>query len=155
MDLLFAPTNRLYYQDGLITNNTLFVKYWERFIKELTSADAKILTAYFKLSNIDIHNLDFSRLINIDGVVYRLNIVHDFTNQDRTTKVELIKVVEGSNRLLSANFPISGMPDATGLIIPIQEANANDLRNGQIGYDDKAEKLIIRVGRDIVKFTAD
>ena len=157
MDLLFAPTNRLYYLSGLITNNTLYVKYWERFIKELTSADAKILTAYFKLSNIDIHNLDFSKLINIDGVVYRLNIVHDFTNQDRTTKVELIKVIEGSNRFirpigLDNVFPA---PAPGPIVIDLEDLEPADLKSGQIAYDSKLGQLVVRIGNEILTFTPD
>lgn len=101
-DLNFkTPTLRYY--DGSLTvgvpNDNLFERYWRVFIEELTSADAKILTAYFKLTKQDIKNLDFSKLKEIDGVIYRLNIVDNFVSADNvTTKCELIKVLKGRSR---------------------------------------------------------
>ena len=157
-DILFAPPQRLYYPDGVITNNTLFVAYWEKFIKELTSADSKILTAYFKLSNLDIHNLDFKRLKNIDGVVYRLNVVFDFMGQNKTTKCELIKVIEGDQRQIRSNLPI-GIPNGEvpalnpNPIIDVDgDSGAAALRAGQMGYDRLANNIYINTGTTLVKF---
>jgi hypothetical protein len=155
-DILFSPTNRLYYSDGLITNNTLFVKYWDRFIRELTSADSKILTAYFKLTNLDIHNLDFKKLINIDGVVYRLNMVFDYVGQNQSTKCELIKVIEASSRQTKTNLPIGTLPPEElapnpNNVLPLPEADAIVLKNGQIGFDRLTEVIMIRTPFGVVK----
>ena len=45
-----------------------------------------------------INMLNFKDLINIDGVVYRLQKVSDFdSGKDNTTLVELIRIIEGEN----------------------------------------------------------
>jgi hypothetical protein len=97
-DMVFELPRRLYFDIVNLTNSNLWSEYWEKFILELTSADSKILTAYFKLSKLDIKNLNFKRLKNIDGVVYRLNLVSDYMAGDElTVKCELIKVIQGDN----------------------------------------------------------
>jgi hypothetical protein len=48
-----------------------------------------------RLNEIDIMQLDFSKLIFIDGVLYRLNKIIDYNATDRElTKIELIKVIQ-------------------------------------------------------------
>ena len=94
-DLNFKLPLTVYYS-GLLTTRNLWNEYWKTFIEEITSADAKILTAYFKLSKLDIKQLDFGKLKNIAGVVYRLNVVSDYISENNiTTKCELIKVIKG------------------------------------------------------------
>jgi hypothetical protein len=47
------------------------------------------------LNEIDIFNLDFSRLIYVDGALWRLNKVEDYNPMvSDVTKVELLKVIE-------------------------------------------------------------
>jgi hypothetical protein len=105
-DMVFELPRRLYFDFTNVTNNNLWTQYWERFILELTSADSKILTAYFKLSKLDIKNLDFSRLKNIDGVVYRLNIVSDYmADEELTVMCELIRVIKGDS-FVSGLLPV-------------------------------------------------
>lgn len=97
-DMVFELPRRLYFDIVNLTNANLWSEYWEKFILELTSADSKILTAFFKLSKLDIKNLNFKRLKNIDGVVYRLNLVSDYMAGDElTVKCELIKVIQGDS----------------------------------------------------------
>lgn len=96
-DLNFKKPNQVFY-NGTITNRNLWSEYWKTFIEEITSADAKILTAYFKLSKLDIKQLDFGKLKNIDGVVYRLNTVEEYISKNNiTTRCELIKVIKGDS----------------------------------------------------------
>jgi hypothetical protein len=72
----------------------LFNGYWSEYIGEITDKDAKLLVGYFRLTEVDIYQLDFSRLIHIDGVLFRLNRIVDFnpTTQE-VTKVELLRVI--------------------------------------------------------------
>ena len=43
-----------------------------------------------------INQLDFKKLINIDGIVYRLQKVENWdSGKDQTTNVELIRIIKG------------------------------------------------------------
>jgi len=69
-----------------------YSKYFVRFINEMTSPDAKLLRAYFKLNDLDISNMDFSKLKMIDGNLFRLYTIKDYDNINLgTTQCELIK----------------------------------------------------------------
>jgi len=106
-DLNFGIPETIYY-NGQITSKNLWNEYLARFTQELTSPDSKLLTAYFDLNSLDAEKFtskniaevnSFRKLKNIDGVLYRLNEVMDFTNDGRTTKCELIKVIRGNKPL--------------------------------------------------------
>jgi hypothetical protein len=73
------------------SSNT-YSKYFVRFINEMTSPDAKLLRAYFKLNDLDISNMDFSKLKMVDGNLFRLYTIKDYDNFNLgTTQCELIK----------------------------------------------------------------
>jgi len=58
----------------------------------MTSENSKLLSLYLKLNYKDIHDLDFSKLKMIDGILYRLNTIKDFDlDAYGTTQVELLK----------------------------------------------------------------
>ena len=70
----------------------------ERFLKELVDKFGKFLIAYFKLNNIDINTRDFSELIDVNGVIYRLHIISDYDRaKNDTTLCELIRLIEGES----------------------------------------------------------
>jgi hypothetical protein len=53
------------------------------------------MTAFFKLNEVDIYSLDFSKLIYIEGTLWRLNRIIDFNPlSEAPTAVELLKVME-------------------------------------------------------------
>jgi hypothetical protein len=73
----------------------LFNGFWSDYVAEITDKDSKLLTAFFKLNEVDIFNLDFSRLIYVDGALWRLNKVEDYNPMaSDVTRVELLKVIE-------------------------------------------------------------
>jgi len=60
---------------------------------EITDKDSKLISARFYLTPKDIILLDFSKLINIDGVLYRLNSIKDYNASIVSDcEVELLKV---------------------------------------------------------------
>ena len=70
--------------------------YHERFIKELVSRFGKQLTCSAMLAPEHINSLDFRNLINIDGVVYRLQKVSDYdSGKNTSTQIELIRIIQG------------------------------------------------------------
>lgn len=94
-DLNWGLPQELFYVTGNTTNANLFMLYHRTFVLEMTGRDSKILQAFFKLDSRDINTLDFSKLIMINDVLYRLNEIKDFdSSTGKTTFVELIKIVE-------------------------------------------------------------
>lgn len=72
--------------------DSLFNNYYKSFIEEISDKDSKLVVAYLYLTISDINQLDFSRLIYIDGINYRLNKIIDFSPVlNQLTKVELLK----------------------------------------------------------------
>jgi hypothetical protein len=98
-----------YYDYTNYKNNNLFTKYNRISIVEQTSIDGKVLSAYFNLNESTIG--DFSTLVNINGVLYRKNLITDYdANGYETTKVELYKVletteIEPSNPVIVSSSP--------------------------------------------------
>lgn len=92
-DLNFGVPKVLYWAGALFTQNNLY-PYHEQFIKEIISRFGKLLKCSINLSSTDIFSLDFQYLINIGGVVYRLQKISDYnTSNDESTKVELLKYI--------------------------------------------------------------
>lgn len=94
-DINWGVPKEVYYTPSAYTTANLFNGYWSEYIAEITDKDSKLLTCSLKLNEVDIYNLDFSKLIYIDGSLWRLNKVLDYNPMDfNTTKVELLKVIE-------------------------------------------------------------
>lgn len=94
-DINWGVPKEVYYTPTAYTTANLFNGYWSEYIAEITDKDSKLLTCSVKLNEVDIYNLDFSKLIYIDGSLWRLNKVLDYNPMDfNTTKVELLKVIE-------------------------------------------------------------
>jgi hypothetical protein len=99
----FAPTNdinfgapfELQFSATSYPTINLFNAYHSDYIAEITSKDSKLLTCSALLNTTDINNLDFSKYIWIDGVLFRLNKVENFNPMEyNTTKISLLKVIE-------------------------------------------------------------
>lgn len=97
-DLCFGVPAELYFT--LATDYptaNLFNGYWSEYVAEITNKDSKLLTAYVYIKAKDIFNLDFAKLIYIDGALWRLNNIQDFNPTDiGITKAEFLKVIETS-----------------------------------------------------------
>ena len=95
-DINFGAPQQLYFTlaTGDLSNN-LFNTYYSSYLAEITDKDSRLLTGYFKLTDQDIFNLNFGKYIYIDGGLYRLSRVIDFTPEaNDLTKVELLRVIE-------------------------------------------------------------
>jgi len=97
-DLQFEIPDFVYYNitaGNNYTTNNLYI-FHERFIRELLDRNGKMLTCSLKLNATDINQLDFGDLVNIDGVVYRLQKIQNYnSSDDKSTKAELIRLIEG------------------------------------------------------------
>lgn len=71
-----------------------FNVYWSPYMAEITDKDSKLLTCYMKLNSADVFDLDFSKLIYVDGSYWRLNKIEDWNAAEPDVcKVELLKVI--------------------------------------------------------------
>lgn len=93
-DLNFGATKELFFtleSGGL--SATQFNLYWSSYMSEITDKDSKLFIGHFYLTPKDIFDLDFSRFIMVDGVLFRLNKIIDYNMSNPSDcKVELLKV---------------------------------------------------------------
>jgi hypothetical protein len=106
-DLNFGATNELFF---ILTtgnlSNTQFNVYWSSYMAEITDKDSKMLIASFYLTPKDIFELDFSKYIFVDGVLFRLNKITDYNvSVPSDCQVELLKVI---NTTYTEAIPIRG-----------------------------------------------
>lgn len=92
-DLCFGVPNELYFElaAGALGNN-LFNAYYSPYFAEITDKDSRLLKCKMKFNIRDIYNLDFSKFILIDGVLYRLYKISDYSDGE-TCNVELLRVI--------------------------------------------------------------
>ena len=95
-DINFGAPKQLYFVLATsYPSANLFNSYWSENIAEITDKDSKLLTCNVLLKESDIYGLDFSKLIYINGSLWRINKVMDYNPLDlSTTKVEFLKVIE-------------------------------------------------------------
>lgn len=71
--------------------NNLYRKNWKRFIESITDPNSRMVSGYFKLSLLDIYNLDFSVPVRVNDFVMKLNKVIDWDmNGTGICKVEFL-----------------------------------------------------------------
>jgi hypothetical protein len=94
VDLNFGAPKELQFPASTYPTNNLFNTYHKPYILEITDMESKLLTCRVYLNALDIYNLDFSRYIWINGVLFRLNKVEAYDpTAFNTTQVNLLKVI--------------------------------------------------------------
>jgi len=94
-DINFGAPKEIYFQATTYPTTNLFNAFYSDYMAEITDKDSKLLTCNALLNTIDIYNLDFGKLIWIDGVLFRLNTIEGYNPMDyTTTKVSLLKAIE-------------------------------------------------------------
>jgi len=94
-DLNWGVPEYVYWVTATYPTNNLYM-YHEKFIKELLSRYGKEVQLSAMINSNDIFTLDFRNLIKIDGVVFRLQCIKDYdSGKDESTKLELIRIIEG------------------------------------------------------------
>lgn len=93
-DLNFGALKELFFV--LVSGNlmdTQFNVYWSSYMAEITDKDSKLVSGSFYLNTKDIVDLDFSRFIYLDGVLFRLVKIEDYNmSTPAECKVDLLKV---------------------------------------------------------------
>lgn len=108
-DLNFGVPDVVYYPATTYTNDNL-LQYHNTFIQELVSRYGKLLTCYAKIDTSIINTLDFRNLININGVVYRLQKISDYdSTKERTTQIELLRLIQGEGTASDEELETEGV----------------------------------------------
>ena len=99
MDLNFKLVNEVYYTATIVTSINCYSEYYSTFINEMTSPAGKIVNLSVHWNEIDIKNRDFGKLLMIDGSLFRLNLIKEFSaDVQTTTEIELVKVLKAKKR---------------------------------------------------------
>jgi len=94
-DINFGAPKEIYITTTSYPTANLFNVYHSEYMAEITDKNSKLLTCSALLNTLDINNLDFSKYIWIDGVLFRLNKVEGYNPMEyTTTKISLLKVIE-------------------------------------------------------------
>ena len=94
-DINFGAPKEVYINTTSYPTANLFNAYYSDYIAEITDKNSKLLTCSALLNSVDINNIDFSKYIWIDGILYRLNKIENFNPMEyNTTKISLLKVIE-------------------------------------------------------------
>jgi hypothetical protein len=96
-DINFGAPKELQFNPNTYPTTNVFNAFHSPYLAEITSKDSKLLTCFGLLDIVDIFNLDFSKYVWIDGVLFRLNKVENFNPMEyNTTKLSFLKVIETS-----------------------------------------------------------
>jgi uncharacterized protein (TIGR02145 family) len=94
-DINFGAASEIYFDPLTYPSANLFNDYWSGYIAEIADKDSKLLTCHVYLNDLDIAQLDFSKPVFIDGVLWRINKIMDYdSTSGELTKVELLKVID-------------------------------------------------------------
>ena len=95
LDLCFMQPDEVYYTlpngDILLTDNTLYNVFHKRGLEEVNNKNSKMLECYVNLTPLDVHNLSFRPIYEIDGNHYRLYEMIDYNGLE-TTKCTFLKL---------------------------------------------------------------
>ncbi len=106
----------------------LFETYYKNMF-EMFKAKPRLRTLYIDLKTTDIINLDFRKLVYIDGVYWRINKVVDYQpNKNQPTKVELVEWLQVGTFAATAP-PFRGNNNTGGL----GNTGTAETDNGNIG----------------------
>jgi len=94
-DINFGAVYEVFFSTTSYPATNLFSAYYSDYMSEITDKDSKLLTCQALLNSLDILQLDFSKMVWIDGVLFRINKVLNYNPMNyTTTKVELLKVIQ-------------------------------------------------------------
>ena len=94
IDINFGVPKELQFPATTYPTDNLFNTYHLPYILEITDIESKLLSCKMYLNTLDIYNLDFSKYVWINGVLFRLNKVDGYNPMDyQTTQVNLLKVI--------------------------------------------------------------
>lgn len=143
LDLSFGLNTYLFYTAPAVTNNNVFTKYHYPLLRELYDENARMLIVSVKLTAQDIATLDLRNIVMIDGVLWRVNRIIDWTPDKPLTRVELIRIIDDIAVDLGNSYGTgTALPNDTGatarlttLLPKAYDGAVATAPNGVITYD--------------------
>jgi hypothetical protein len=144
MDLSFMLTNELFHDASVVTTTNCYSEYYQDFINEMTSKGGQIVNTYVFWNEIDIRDLDFSKLIMINGALFRLNEVVEFAPESQlSTKIELVKVLKAKARNRKVITKIQPAPMGSVVITnPTTASNDVGVFVGGLSHGNYSSQII-------------
>ena len=88
-------------------DNALYGKYWQQYINNIYSDEARIMEAYINLNEVDIFNFKFNDEIFIQETYWRVLTISNYqVGGKASTKVTLIKVIDSINNCPGCGYVI-------------------------------------------------
>lgn len=163
-DLNFGVPIRVFYTATTYTTINMTSSHHLQFLREITGRDSKILNAIFKLKPSDLYHNFMRRFAQIDGVLYRKNLVKDYlVGSNKKVKCELIKIVAGNSR---SNYQVAApeifepavgntgtVTTGTSPMRPTQKSLVADTSGGNVQLDFDFTAFTYKEGQswDVVK----
>ena len=133
IDLNYKLVNEVFYTATVVTTRNSYSEYYSQFITEMTSPAGAIWMLSVKWDEYDVKNRDWRRLLMIDGALFRLNEIKEFSaDVSPTTEIELVKVLRANKRstvkvttdrlppgILFDDPPIASPSNDTGIDTPV------------------------------------
>lgn len=95
MDLNFKLVNEVYYTASIVTTINCFSEYYSVFINEMTSPAGQLVRCSVTWDEQEIKARDFGKLLMINGGLFRLNAINEFSaDVEASTEIELVKVLK-------------------------------------------------------------
>lgn len=155
-DLNWNLVEELYYTASVVTSVNSFSVYYYQFLNEVINSEGKYVQLYRKMNNLQVANIDWSKLLMWNGALFRFNKVIDFDSEIReSTKIEMLKVLEADspNRVVTSPGPklpglwgkilVGGVGTGTPIVLPTgSSTGAPLLIGGQKNQVLETSKLI-------------
>ena len=99
--------------DGSWKNNTLYGLYWENYLRNIYSPDARVMECYLNLNEVDIFKFKFNDELFIKDTYWRVLKIENYqVGGKASTKVTLLKVIDSLVNCPDCNHVIA--TDSTG-----------------------------------------
>ena len=101
IDLNFGAPQEIFFTNTSYPSANLFNTYYSGYMFEITDKDSRLISAMFDLNEVDIYNLDFSKLIFLDGGLYKISRVIDYQpDKNELTNVELLRIIDKTSSVV-------------------------------------------------------
>lgn len=94
----YNDTEAALINSGEVENETIYYRFWQRYLSDFFNQECKKLTCYVVLTNSDIQENLFRKFIYINDTIWVVNKIYQFNPLNHEpTKVDLIKVQDINN----------------------------------------------------------
>lgn len=97
-DLNFELVQEVFYATNVVTTVNTYSEYYAPIVNEVISKEGKYVQLYRKMNDLQVQQLDWSKLLMWNGALFRFNKIIDFDSEiTEVTKIEILKVIEAKS----------------------------------------------------------